>query len=285
MTSNSITVKANGTDNESGIAKYEFSKDNGATWISNNTNNTYTFTNLGEGSYKIKVRVTDKVGNSAISNTLTVNISENGEAILFNPETGTKCTDYVEENSNNQNKRGCMRWFAYKNYEDSSKINLLFDHNTSYIGIWDSFGSIKYGPRDLNRLIKEDTATWKSEFNARAITVDEIAKITNNSNFSSTSSGENSWFYFETNNQSLPSMSQGSATYGWLFDRTTVCVDYGCENDSNDTYSYWTVSTVYVRTDSAWAVARTGTITVHKVDSGSPYGIRPVITVDKNLIK
>ena len=61
ITSNSIQVIANGQDNESGIAKYEFQV-NGGNWIDNGTNNTYLFSNLSSGTYTYKVRITNKTG-------------------------------------------------------------------------------------------------------------------------------------------------------------------------------------------------------------------------------
>ena len=57
-TTNSITVKASGTDSESGITHYAFSKDNGVTWTSVQEDSTYTFTGLAQYTdYNIKVRV------------------------------------------------------------------------------------------------------------------------------------------------------------------------------------------------------------------------------------
>ena len=61
VTSKSIQVIANGVDNESGIAKYEFQVNNGS-WIDNETNNTYLFSNLTSGNYTYKVRLTNKAG-------------------------------------------------------------------------------------------------------------------------------------------------------------------------------------------------------------------------------
>ena len=59
---NYITVVANASA-DSDIAKYEFSKDNGTTWIDNGTEKIYTFKNLTHGtSYNIKVRVTSGAG-------------------------------------------------------------------------------------------------------------------------------------------------------------------------------------------------------------------------------
>ena len=56
-TSKSITVVASGTDSQSGIYGYQFSKDDGATWTNVQTTNNYTYSNLTSGTYKVKVRV------------------------------------------------------------------------------------------------------------------------------------------------------------------------------------------------------------------------------------
>ena len=56
-TSKSITVVASGTDSQSGIAKYQFSKDDGEHWTSAQTSNEYTFNNLTTGTYEVKVKV------------------------------------------------------------------------------------------------------------------------------------------------------------------------------------------------------------------------------------
>ena len=63
-TTNSITVKASGTDSESGISKYWFSKDSGKTWTAAQTSNTYTFSGLSSGTYPIMV----SVGNGTYGN-------------------------------------------------------------------------------------------------------------------------------------------------------------------------------------------------------------------------
>ena len=57
-TTTTITVKASGTDNESGIKHYAFSKDNGLTWTSVQEEDSYTFNGLTQYTdYQIKVRV------------------------------------------------------------------------------------------------------------------------------------------------------------------------------------------------------------------------------------
>ena len=61
-TSSTITVVAN-ANAASGISKYEYSIDEGKTWIDAGTDSTYRFTGLEQGtSYPISVRVTSGVG-------------------------------------------------------------------------------------------------------------------------------------------------------------------------------------------------------------------------------
>ena len=69
-TTNSITVVANGSAT-SGIAKYEYSKDGGKTWVTG-TGNTHTFTGLTQGTnYNIMARITSNTGKVATSNKTT----------------------------------------------------------------------------------------------------------------------------------------------------------------------------------------------------------------------
>ena len=57
-----VMLNATCTDLESGISKYEYSKDNGTTWVSNGTNSTYVFKDLNtETNYIFKVRCTNNV--------------------------------------------------------------------------------------------------------------------------------------------------------------------------------------------------------------------------------
>ena len=65
-TETTIKVQVNAVDNESGIAKIEYSKDDGKTYVTdtNVAATEYTFTELSElTEYTIKVRITDGAGN------------------------------------------------------------------------------------------------------------------------------------------------------------------------------------------------------------------------------
>ena len=61
---NSITVSASGSsDTNSGIASYQYSKDN-KTWYTS-TSSSYTFTGLSDGTYTLYVKVTDNAGRTS----------------------------------------------------------------------------------------------------------------------------------------------------------------------------------------------------------------------------
>lgn len=73
-TADTITVEASASDNESGIAKYEYKIDTGS-YINGGSTNTYAFLGANPGSHQIRVRVTNGVGlvtESAILNVAVI---------------------------------------------------------------------------------------------------------------------------------------------------------------------------------------------------------------------
>ena len=111
-TTNSITVVANATA-DSGMAKYEFSKDGGKTWVNGGTSKTYTFNGLTQvTAYNIQVRVTSNSGKtSSTSKSVTTSslakptFSENtnGDVVISYPSgcTNGKTCSYSQNNGNN----------------------------------------------------------------------------------------------------------------------------------------------------------------------------------------
>ena len=77
-TTNSITLIATGIDSESGIYGYQFSIDNGSTWLPSEPEkkNTYTFNNIGLGSYNLKVRTINNTYSENGINELNTKTSE-----------------------------------------------------------------------------------------------------------------------------------------------------------------------------------------------------------------
>ncbi len=62
VSTKSIAVRAECYDAESGITKYQFSKDNGKTWTDESQNSSYKFDNLTTGTYPLKVRCINGAG-------------------------------------------------------------------------------------------------------------------------------------------------------------------------------------------------------------------------------
>ena len=195
---------------------------------------------------------------------------ENGTEIHYNPETGKKCTGYIEANSTTGTKSGCMKWYAFNDDDKSSTVNVILDHNTTARVAWNSAVDA----------LKTDTSTWKNT--ARLITANEVAKITKHPTFDARKTGQ-SWFYLDSNNQTQTANASNKSTYAWLFDYTRGCTSYGCNKADSSTYGYWTSTRKVDNSTYAWRVGSYGNLRNYHV-SNADYGIRPVITISKSNI-
>ena len=225
----------------------------------------------------------------------------NAETIYFNAETGKKCNNYEESNSDTKNTSGCLKWYLYSDNGDGT-INLLLDHNiTNHIN-WAKDGEGKNGPsKEFLNTLKETTNKWAGVkdrkdkytlsqnytidykcYKARLISEEEnmniIVQYTSKLNY-------NTQIYFDKDNCDYNKTN--NCSYGWLFDRTqSDCSSYGCLNDGG--HSYWT-STAFIGSQiKAWEVTLNfvypASTEITDTDLGN-LGIRPVITIDKSLIK
>ena len=78
------TITGSTTDDDSGIAKYYFSKDNGATWepSEGQTETSYTFTGLKEGTtYTFKMKAEDRAGNQVESNPISSTLTLSSDTV------------------------------------------------------------------------------------------------------------------------------------------------------------------------------------------------------------
>ena len=207
--------------------------------------------------------------------TKTYTVYSNGTAIYYNPETNSKC-DESEAVSITGTKTGCMKWYTFNDEgENSSTVNMILDHNTTAtVSSWSA----------SKTQITTDTKNWDSSLNARLITADEIAKITGNTNWTSTTATTSDWFYLDSNNQTQTEKTQGASKYAWLFDYTNNCTSYGCNIADSSTYGYWTSNAVAGGSSDAWIVHRNGHLGTTSV-SLTYHGIRPVITISKDIIQ
>ncbi len=277
----------------------------------------YDITNLDKLNYKGKKVSSGNItisngGNNIITTNLEVNgyicgyiggisecieksdeVKESGTIVYFNPETGMQCDDdYSEENSDTENKTGCMKWYIYNDSSDSMAYNLLLDHNTTAIVPWNSQNNNK-DASEINAKLREDTKSWQDNLNARLITADEVAQIVGKDDFVSNISDENQWFYFQDLSQ-ITETGEGSSCkdsgckYAWLYDRTnyTCKEDYGCANNAvgATTYAYWTSTAVTNTSNKVWCISRFSRLHFDPVNC-MLIGLRPVITIPKSLIK
>ena len=225
---------------------------------------------------------------------------ENGTEVYYNPETGQICDDYVADNSLNENKSGCMKWYIFNDEEGKDTVDMILDHNTTYQVAWISGTdytaantdgtSCSYtscndeGPITANNQLASDVSGWVSETrnSARMITADEVWQITRSTNgvsgWNSATATTSEDFYFDGNKLS----GQGTSKYPWLFDYTRSCTSYGCNVSDSGTYGYWTSSPIIDDSHYAWRVYYNGHVSDSRVYSTS-YGLRPVITIDKSL--
>ena len=87
---NKITISISATSGTGTITKYFYSKDDGASYVES-TSNTYTFTNLAKGTYKIKAYVLDS--NNKISEVISKNIEITSMSLseyIMSQYTGTQ---------------------------------------------------------------------------------------------------------------------------------------------------------------------------------------------------
>ena len=186
-----------------------------------------------------------------------------------------------------------MKWYIYNTNENS--YLMILDHNTTAMIAWNSTGTSTDGMKEVSAALANDTANWNSSLNARLITADEIASISGNTEFNSSTSKWNKWFYLDSNNQTQTATSQGASKYAWLFDYTNECLNNGCNiadnneyvyngNTTGKIYGYWTSSPVAGGNRSAWIINRYGYIFNIYVDVSNSTGVRPVITIPKSII-
>ncbi len=152
VTTNSITITASATDAESGIAKYSFSRDDGANWIptEGQTEAHYTFQNLEQNKpYRLKIKVTDYVGNEAISGRITEttgtvpNLQEGdfdfameaeawGQEGWTNKDVTVTATPKIDITGYRlqSSKDG-------KNWDDDTSSQTFKENGTFYVRLWD----------------------------------------------------------------------------------------------------------------------------------------------------
>ena len=215
--------------------------------------------NLGIDGYYITKDEVKKVS--------TTKKIENGTAVYYNPVLGEKCES---------NEEGCMKWYVFNDKEGNASVNVILDHNTTANETWNSTGN-NSEMKEVKIALENDTKDWKNT--ARLITANEVAKITGNTDFDASKTGQD-WFYLDSNNQTQTASSTNKSKYAWLFDYTYECTSYGCNTSDSSNYGYWTSTSYKDNSTSAWRVDRNGNLRTNDV-TFTGLGVRPVITISK----
>ena len=209
----------------------------------------------------------------------------NGTAIYYNPETNTKCSE-TEAVSETGVKSGCMKWYIFNDNELSSTVNMILDHNTTATVVYNS-SNVNTSMKEVKETLESDTESWNKSINPRLITADEVAKITGNTSFNGVTSDSNQWFCLDTNvsdTKTYCSKAQGTSKYAWLFDYTNDATSHGANTNDASTYGYWTSTPIFKSPNYIWEIRRDGYLCGSNAGHADSYGIRPVITVSKNVI-
>ena len=211
-----------------------------------------------------------------------------GTAVYFDPKLGTKCDTYTEANSATGVKTGCMKWYTFGGNNASETVNLLLDHNTTATVVWNT-NNDNTDSSQINAKVVSDASGWVQGLNPRLITAGEIAEITNHPNTEKYKNGTavwNDYFYFDTNTTSPdPNRGPGTSKYAWLFDKSGDCIQYGCNIADNLNYGYWTSTALSGSSSDVWFVRYQGNLHNDHTSISYAYGIRPVITVSKSILK
>lgn len=225
---------------------------------------------------------------------------DNGTAVYFNPETGNLC-DESDAVSTTGTKTGCMKWYIYNDNITNSYVNMILDHNTTALVAFNSESNnseMKEIKTELDNLVT--VTNWK--VSPRLISADEVAEISGakgalawNSTkpYSATPDLTNtiSYFYLDgaSGNDSTWHTqvvnSLGASNYAWLFDYTNSCAQYGCNVEDDSTYGYWTSTGFSNYTNLGWNLTRYGHLGYNDVNLAENFGLRPVITLDKKVLK
>ena len=180
-----------------------------------------------------------------------------------------------------------MLWYAVENSGPNKEtVDMILGQNTTNTIALNSTNS-NTTPLEVITQLTSDTNTWINVTNKRLITSDEVAKIIKHSTYKSTEPDNAYIFYFDSKNRTDPNLGAGESQYSWLYNKLRQCRIKGCdiEIDSAST-GYWT-SSKYARDSynvNVVIVSRLGNISTG-LAADAFYGIRPVVTINKEFLK
>ena len=252
--------------------------------------------------------ILDKLKNDIkdeVNSTKKYTYYENGTPIYFNPVTNKICGNYTEENSLNETKTGCLKWYIFNDDINNASVNMILDHNTTYNVAYNSTGSnseMKEIKDELDALVNQ--SKWK--VTPRLITADEIAHIVgadsndtikwkSNKPNGTNIENQSGWFYLDGSGNTYSDTNgwrkanshlKSDSNYTWLWDYISYCeTRTGCNIQDNNTDGYWTSSPLYNNNTIMWHIYTSGILGTEYANKNNVSGVRPVISVDKKEFK
>ncbi len=200
--------------------------------------------------------------------------------------------------STTETKTGCMKWYIFN--DDGNNYTMILDHNTTARIRWnDSNSNVAYESSNLKAVVDDLVITSGWEVTPRLITADEVNTITGKTGFDASTS---SYYYLDTLTQAKADFTSSRSKYDWLYNNLNKCktdsTDFGCTIEDGNTYSgygtasegqtwaYWTSTPVGTAGSGSyvWGVNRNGRLNSSNADNTN-FGVRPVITISKSIIK
>lgn len=222
--------------------------------------------------------------------------------VYLDPTDLNKGCDEKSVTSATGTKIGCMKWYVYK--EDNNNYYLLLDHNTtariSLSSAADQSGKLSL----LQSRLTSDTTGWIASLQPGFIPAQDVADIvavgksgTVANNFDVSTARYVNWFYFNSGNNDNDNNGKNGEGYGWLFNNLVGCTTYGCDVLDNNNYTqgdiadtngnvkgYYTSGRIASSCGVPWRIGSSGYMNCYG-GSENDYGIRPVITISKSIIK
>ena len=224
-------------------------------------------------------------------------VKENGTVVYFNPITGKECSasEYTENQSVAGTKEGCMKWYIFLDSEESAVYNLLLDHNTNPIGddtyvVWSSANNSYEGPKEVIEKLKETTDSWIG-----------VPNRTDSYSVNWTHDNQNYGYTVDYNGYKARLIEAEEAAKILSLDDWNLEYKHGniipnskkwLAGDFTTSGKYWT-STVATKdfNNGAWFL-HSSTFTYTLISLTAPsntdknyFGVRPVITISKSVIK
>ena len=248
VTLNSITLNVNAENGDGNVVTYMYSKDNGASWETSQSN-TYTFNYLNDTTeYKIKVKVVDSNGRESTEYYETISTETYILPTVANVDYTTTYNSITLTPSGNDGTGTVSRYvYSINNgaYQDSNVFKGLTENTTYTINV----KAIDNNNRESNPYtIQVTTDTYQVPTITNVSTSSTSNSITINVTASNGDGNITTYMYSRDNGSNWYESTSNSYTFSGLTSNTTFYVQVKVvdNNGKESAVSNTTVTTVYI---------------------------------------